>query len=313
MKVLLTDGVDDDARRMLEAAGLEVDVMPTMTEDELSFVISEYDAVMIRSATKMTARLIHAGGRLKIIGRAGVGVDNIDMAAARKRGIAVVNSPSGNSNAVAEHTVALMLSLARHVHRAHAHVVQGGWDKKQYKGIELRGKTLGVVGLGKIGRLVSAAAIGLGMEVVGFDPFVDEAGAKAIGVRKASLEELLPTSDFITVHVPLTAGTRNLISKREFSVMKDGVRVLNVARGGIIDEGALYDAIMSGKVAGAALDVWQSEPPKESKLLGLDQVLATPHLGGNTREAQKNVAVDVARNISMFFADGKTEPQCRVA
>ncbi len=313
MKVLLTDNVDRAAADILAESGVEADFCPTLPPEELMEKLVGYDAVIVRSATKLTADIIGAAAGLSAIGRAGVGVDNIDLPAAKERGIAVFNSPSGNVNAVAEHTVGLMLSLARNIHLAHGHVKAGGWDKKRFKGVELRGKTLGIVGLGKIGRLVASAANGLGMEVVGYDPFVTADQGAAAGVAMTGLDGLLQSSDFITVHVNLTDDTRGLISAREFSMMKDGVRILNVARGGIIDEAALCAAIRSGKVAGAAIDVWENEPPSESELLGLDCVLASPHLGGSTAESQKNVAVDVARNISMFLRDGKSEPQCRVA
>jgi D-3-phosphoglycerate dehydrogenase len=312
-RVLLTDNADRSAKDILEGAGFDVDVSPTMAPEELKKAITEYDAIVVRSATKLTGDILQNAQRLKIVGRAGAGVDNIDMEAAKERRIAVVNSPAGNVNAVAEHAIALMLALSRNIHRAHAHVKEGGWEKKLFSGVELRGKCLGVIGLGKIGRLVSAAAKGLGMEVAGYDPYVAEESATSLGIKSASLNELLSSSDFITVHVPLTEGTRSLIGESEFSMMKDGVRILNVARGGIISENALYDAIKSGKVAGAALDVWENEPPNGSKLLGLEEVLATPHLGGSTSEAQVNVAADVARNITMFLTEGKAEPRCRVA
>jgi D-3-phosphoglycerate dehydrogenase len=232
-----------------------------------------------------------------------------------EKGIAVVNSPAGNINAVAEHTIGLMLAMTRHVHRAHASMKAGIWEKKLFMGGEVRGKTLGIIGLGKIGRLVAASAKGMGMEVIGYDPFVTPEAAASMGIRGMALDSLLSSSDYITIHVPLTDATRKMIGQAQFAMMKDGARILNVARGGLIDEEALYDAIVSGKVAGAALDVWESEPPSGpgSKLLALEQVLATPHLGGSTHEAQENVAIDVARNIAMFLNEGKTESQCRVA
>ncbi len=307
MKVLLTDNVDPKAEAILSDAGMDVDVMPTMDEESLASFVGGYDALIVRSATKVTGKVLETPGNLKVIGRAGAGVDNIDLDAAKKKGIAVFNAPFGNVNAVAEHTIGLMLALSRNIHRAHAHVNSGEWDKKLFKGVELRGKKLGVIGLGKIGRLVSAAAMGLGMDVIGYDPYVDDDAARQMGITKAEIDGVISSADFITVHVPLMDDTRNLISEREFSLMKDGVRILNVARGGIINEDALYNAITSGKVSGAALDVWEKEPPFGSRLLGLDEVLATPHLGGNTKEAQINVAVDVARSVSMFLREGKAE------
>jgi D-3-phosphoglycerate dehydrogenase len=314
-KVMLTDGIGKAARDILEGAGMQVDVVPTLPPADLPAAIAQYDAVVVRSATKLNSAALAQPGKLKIIGRAGAGVDNIDLPAAKERGIAVVNSPAGNSNAVAEHTIGLMLALARHVHRAHASMKAGVWEKKLYMGTEVRGKTLGVIGLGKIGRLVASGAKGLGMEVTGYDPFVTAEQAASMGIKGVVLDALLSSSDYITIHVPLTDKTMKMIGPAQFAQMKNGARILNVARGGLIDEEALYDAIVSGKVAGAALDVWESEPPSGpgSKLLMLDQVLATPHLGGSTHEAQENVALDVARNIAMFLTEGKTEQQCRVA
>ncbi len=303
MKVLLTDSVDMKARDILKSAGIEADVRPTMLEEELKEAIASYDAILVRSATKLNASVIERAENLRIIGRAGVGLDNIDLDAAKKMGIEVVNSPSGNSNAVAEHVIGLIFSLARNIHGAHSHVKAGGWEKKLFKGTEVREKKLGVIGLGRIGRLVSSAAAGLGMEVIGYDPYVKEEGVKGTAISLESIENLMRNSDFITIHVPLTDGTRSMIGKKELAMMKDGVMIINAARGGIIDEDALYDAITSGKVAGAALDVWKDEPPHESMLLKLDEVLATPHVGGNTHEAQVNVAVDVAEKIVKFFKD----------
>jgi D-3-phosphoglycerate dehydrogenase len=301
MKVLLTDNIDDKANAIMQDAGIEAVVQPTLPPEELKNVIADYDAIIVRSATKMTEDILEGAGNLRIIGRAGVGLDNIDLDAAKKMGIEVVNSPTGNINAAAEHTIALMFALSRHIHRAHAHVKEGGWNKKLFKGVELRGKRLGVVGLGKVGKMVSSTAIGLGMEVVAYDPYVRQEDLNGLDIKLGDMDDVISGADFLTVHVPLTEQTRGLIGMEQFDIMKEGVRIINAARGGVIDENALYDAITSGKVAGAALDVWESEPPNGSRLLKLDEVLATPHLGGNTNEAQINVAVDVAEKIREFL------------
>ncbi|MBN1156558.1 hypothetical protein JXA85_03020 [Candidatus Woesearchaeota archaeon] len=301
MKVLVTDNVCPLAIDVFKNAGIQVDVKPTLAEDELAKVIPEYDGFVVRSATKVTKKILDSAKKLKVIGRAGVGVDNIDIPAATDKKVAVMNTPLGNMNAAAEHTVAMMFALARHIHHAHAHLRAGGWERKKYVGVELRGKTLGIVGLGKIGKRVAEFAAGIGMNIIAYDPLVKESN----GVKIADFNEVIQKSDFITVHVPLNDKTKYMINEEQFGMMRKGVRIINVARGGVINEEALYNAITSGKVAGAAIDVWENEPPHSSKLLTLDQVLSIPHLGASTKEAQENVAIDVAEQMVVFLKEGK--------
>ena len=303
-RVLISDPVAEEGIKILQDGGLEVVVNVGLPEDKLCEEIKNFDALIVRSGTQVTAKVIESGTRLKIIGRAGVGVDNVDTAVATNRGIVVVNSPAGNTFAAAELTVAHLLALARHLPQANASLKAGRWDRKKYTGVEVRKKVLGVIGLGKIGRTVAAMAQGLSMKVVGFDPFVTKEQGEALGIRIVDLDELYAESDFITFHLPLNAQTKNMISAREFGLMKKGVHLINVARGGIIDEAALYDAIKEGKAAGAALDVFEKEPCTDSPLLGLDQVIATPHLGASTVEAQINVAIDVAEDVVTFLNGG---------
>ena len=260
-------------------------------------MIGDYDALVVRSETKVTRTIIEAGTRLVAIGRAGVGVDNIDLEAATERGIVVVNAPQGNTVAAAEHTIALLMALARHVPQADASMREGKWSRKQFVGTEIRGKTLGVVGLGKIGSEVARRAIGMEMRVVAVDPFVPEERAAALGVESVEFDEMLAASDFITVHPPLTAATNGMIAREQIAKMKDGVRLINVARGGIMDEAAVAEAVAEGKVAGAAIDVFTSEPPGENPLLGDPRIIVTPHLGASTTEAQERVALDVAEQL----------------
>ncbi|WP_338833674.1 D-3-phosphoglycerate dehydrogenase [Moorella humiferrea] len=297
MRVLALDGIDERGLNILREAGLEVTAQGKMNEEELKDAIRDYDALIVRSATRVTVAAINAAKRLKIIGRAGVGTDNIDVGAATERGIVVVNAPEGNTVAAAEHTMAMMLALARNIPQANAALKQGIWEKKKYVGVELRGKTLGIVGLGKIGREVARRARGMEMKVMAYDPYVDPEQAARLEVELASLEDLLKNADFVTVHLPLTKETRHLLGREELALLKPGARVLNVARGGIIDEEALYEALKSGHLAGAALDVFEEEPLKKSPLLELDNVIVTPHLGASTEEAQVAVAVEVAYDI----------------
>lgn len=300
-RILIADPVAPEGIEMLRRAG-EVDVKTGLPPDELLSVISRYDALVVRSETRVTRAVIEAGKRLQIVGRAGVGVDNIDLEAATERGVVVVNAPQGNTVAAAEHTVALIMALARHLPQADASMRSGQWNRKQFLGTEIRGKALGIVGLGKIGSEVARRALAMDMRVLAHDPFVPEERARSLGVEPVSFERLIKESDFITVHPPLTAATTGMIGREEIAMMKDGVRLVNVARGGIIDEAALAEGVQRGKVAGAAIDVFAQEPPGESPLLGDPRIIITPHLGASTAEAQERVALDVAEQIVDILA-----------
>jgi D-3-phosphoglycerate dehydrogenase len=299
-KVLVTDDISPAGLDKLKSVpGVAVDVRTGLAEDELVRLIPAYDALLVRSQTKVTARVIEAGRRLKVIGRAGVGVDNIDLPAATRRGIVVLNAPDGNTIAAAEHTFAMLIASARYIPQADASIRQGRWDRKSFVGVELRGKTLAVLGMGRIGTEVAKRALAFGMRVLGYDPFLTEARANELGVRRVSLETAIAEADFITVHTPLTKETRHMISRDAFARMKDGVRIVNCARGGIIDEAALCEALESGKVASAALDVFEEEPIRpDHPLLRFPNVVLTPHLGASTVEAQVNVAIDVAEEVA---------------
>lgn len=306
MKVLVTDKINEAAGRIIEAAA-EVDFLPTMSEDELVNIIGNYDALMVRSQTKVTSRIIDAGVNLKIIGRAGVGVDNIDLDAATQKGIIVVNSPDGNTMAAAEHTIALMLAMARNIAPAATSTREGKWDRSKFTGTELYKKTLGIIGFGKIGSHVGEVAQALGMKVVVYDPFTSrETVEKFGGEYVENLDNFWPKPDFITVHVPKTKDTINMINKDTIVKMKKGVRLVNCARGGIINENALKDAINSGYVASAAIDVYENEPNiTECPLLQCEgNIVLTPHLGASTQEAQMNVAIDVAEQIKEVLSGG---------
>ena len=305
MKVLAMDKTAEEGLRLLREAGIEVDSRSGLSEDELVKVIPEYDALIVRSETKVTSKIIEAGKNLKIIGRAGVGVDNIDLATATKNGVIVVNSPEGNTVAAAEHTWAMLLAMARQIPQAHAKLKAGIWDKKSFKGVEVLNKTLGIIGLGKIGRRVASYALGMGMKVIAHDPFVTSDYAKGLGVELVDFERVIKESDFITFHVPKTKETLGMVNAQTIAKMKKGVRIVNVARGGIVDEKALYEALKSGHIAAAALDVFEKEPlPADSPLLTLDNIVVTPHLGASTVEAQVNVAIDVAEQIIEVLKGG---------
>lgn len=295
-RILVADPVAAEGIELLRAAG-DVDVKTGQPADSLIAMIPDYDALVVRSETKVTRAVIEAGTRLQVVGRAGVGVDNIDLDAATERGVIVVNAPQGNTVAAAEHTVALLMALARHIPQADASMRAGKWDRKTFVGTEIRGKTLGIVGLGKIGSEVARRAVAMEMRVIAHDPFVPVERAKALGVESVDFEQLLMLSDFLTVHPPLTAATNGMIGEAELAKMKDGVRLINVARGGIIDEAALAAAVESGKVAGAAIDVFTSEPPTDDRLSHDPRIIVTPHLGASTAEAQERVAIDVAEQI----------------
>lgn len=302
MKVLVLDGVAPKAVEILSNAGVEAVVNNNkITEDELVATIGDYDGVIVRSATKITAKVIEAGKNLKVIGRAGVGVDNIDVEAATNFGKLVVNAPDGNTIAAAEQTMALIMAVARNVAQANENLKKGKWMRKEYLGVELRHKVLGVIGLGRIGTAVAKRAQGFEMETIGYDPYINQERAAALGIKTVTLEELYSQADFITIHMPLNKETKDLINKNTYPKMKDGVRIINVARGGIVNEQDLYEAVKSGKVAGAALDVFETEPTTESPLFELDNVIVTPHLGASTEEAQVNVALDVAEEMVAIF------------
>ena len=298
MKILVSDKLAEDGIKKLQDAGFTVDVRLSQPEDAIVKFIGEYDAMVVRSETKVTPKIIEAAAKLKIIGRAGVGVDNIDLPSATKKGIIVVNSPEGNTVAAAELALALMLALLRNIPQAFASLQQGKWERSKFTGAEAYGKTLGVLGLGKIGSRVGSYAQSLGMQVLGYDPFIAEEKAKKLGVVLKTLDEIYKESDIITLHLPKTKETAGMIGKRELALMKKGVRLVNTARGGIVDEEALIEALTSGHVAGAALDVYSKEPlPPDSPLLKAPNLITVPHLGASTREAQINVAIDVVEQI----------------
>ena len=297
MKVLISDNISPKCINILRKSGLEVDVKTGMKPEELKACIGDYHGLIIRSATKVTSEIIDAAANLKVIGRAGSGLDNVDRSAATKKGIVVMNTPGGNTITTAEHTISLMVSLARKIPQATMSMKAGKWEKKKFMGVELFNKTLGVLGIGNIGSQVAKRAQGLAMNVLAYDPFLSEDKAKAMGVEKVDLQELFGRSDFITIHTPLTPETKNMINKETIKMMKNSVRIINCARGGIINEKDLYDALIDGKVAGAALDVFEKEPPENNPLLTHDNVIATPHLGASTKEAQENVAIAVAEQV----------------
>jgi len=298
MKILVCDPISDEGLALLyNTPGLEIITKYNSTEEELIELVPDYHAILVRSQTKITAPIIENARQLKVIGRAGVGVDNIDVDAATLKGVVVVNAPEGNTIAATEHTMAMMLAVARSIPQANYKLRNGEWDRKTFMGVELRNKTLGIIGLGKIGSQVAKRAKAFDMKVVGYDPYISGAKAKLLDVEMLDLINLFIVSDFITIHLPKTEETKNLLNKEAFSLMKDGVRIINCARGGIIDEEALLKAIKSGKVAGAALDVFSKEPNVESPLIQLPQVVATPHLGASTIEAQVTVAQEVAEEV----------------
>jgi len=292
------DGVSETGLEPLrKEPDIEVVIGSKMSEDELVAVIGEYEGLIVRSATKVTDRVLEAGSKLKVVGRAGVGVDNIDLQAATRRGVLVVNAPDGNTIAATEHTIAMMLALARNIPQAVAKMKAGVWDKKAFLGVELRGKALGIIGLGRIGSAVARRAQALEMNIVAYDPFITEEKAAAMNIQLLPLEEVFKRADFLTVHLPKTKESYHMINEKALQLMKDGVRIINCARGGVIKEDDLYRAMKSGKVAGAALDVFEKEPNTDSPLYEFDSFIATPHLGASTQEAQLNVAVDVADEI----------------
>ena len=303
-KVLISDKLSPAAAQIFRDRGLEVVEKVGMKPDELIKVIGEFDGLAIRSSTKVTAEVLAAAKNLKVVGRAGIGVDNVDIPAATARGIAVMNTPFGNSITTAEHSIAMLLATARDIPAANASTHAGKWEKSRFMGVEVTGKTLGVIGCGNIGAIVADRAQGLKMRVIAYDPYLSPERAQALGVDKVELDELFRRADFITLHTPMTEATKNIIDKKAFAKMKDGVRIVNCARGGLVVEEDLKEAIKSGKVAGAALDVFLEEPAKTNTLFGMDQVVATPHLGASTVEAQENVALQVAEQMADFLLLG---------
>jgi D-3-phosphoglycerate dehydrogenase len=306
-RVLIADKLPAAAAAVFRARGIEVDVRPGLPPAELRGVIGGYDALVVRSATKVTRELLEAAEKLRVVGRAGIGVDNIDVKSATARGVVVMNTPNGNAITTAEHAIALMFALARQLPVASASTKAGKWEKNRFLGVELAGKTLGLIGCGNIGSIVADRAIGLKMRVIAYDPYLTEKRALALGVQKVTLEELLARADVITLHAPLTDATRNILSRQALAATKPGVRIINCARGGLIDETALAEALQSGHVAGAALDVFENEPATASPLFAFENVVCTPHLGAATVEAQENVALQVAEQVSAFLLSGAVE------
>jgi D-3-phosphoglycerate dehydrogenase len=296
-RILVCDPIAEDGVEALRRAGAEVDVRTGLSPDELAKSVDGYDALVVRSETKVTREIIAAAGSLRVVGRAGIGVDNIDLEAATEKGVVVVNAPTGNVISAAEHAIALMLSLSRHIPEAHASLRSGRWERGRFQGTELRGKTLGIVGLGQVGSEVARRAKGFEMRVLAHDPFVPEERARVLGVEVVAIERLIRESDYITVHTTLTEGTKSLIGDAELRVMKPSARVINTARGGIVDETALKKALDEGRIAGAAIDVFEKEPITDHPLFESERVVVTPHLGASTAEAQERVAVDVAEQI----------------
>jgi D-3-phosphoglycerate dehydrogenase len=305
LKVLVTDTLAGEGLERFREAGFEVAERTGLTEDELVRVIPEYNALIVRSQTKVTARVIDAAAQLRIVGRAGTGLDNVDIDAATRRGIVVMNTPESNTISAAEHTISMLLALSRNIPQANESLKRGVWDRKAFMGAEVYQKVLGIIGLGRIGSCVARRAQGLGMNVVAYDPFTSVDKAAEIDVRLMELESMLSLVDYLTIHTPLTERTRGLIGAKEFLLMKPGVRVVNCARGGVVDEQALYEALCSGRVKGAALDVFENGKPFGSPLLELDSVIVTPHLGASTAEAQVRVAVEIAVQVVDALKNGE--------
>lgn len=303
-KVLISDKLSPRAAEIFRQRGIEVDVDVGLSAAELIAKIGDYDGLAIRSATKVTPEVIAAADKLRVIGRAGIGVDNVDLPAATQRGIVVMNTPHGNSITTAEHAIAMMFALARQIPSADRSTQAGKWEKSRFMGVELTGKVLGIIGCGNIGSIVAERALGLKMRVIAYDPFLSADRAKDLGVEKVELDSLLARADFITLHVPMTDQTRGIIDAAAIAKTKPGVRIINCARGGLVDEADLKTAIESGHVAGAALDVFAEEPAKDNVLFGMEQVVATPHLGAATAEAQENVAVQVAEQMADYLLTG---------
>ncbi|NPA94701.1 MAG: phosphoglycerate dehydrogenase [Thermodesulfobacteria bacterium] len=306
MKVLITNPIAQEGIDILKEAGLEVEEKLGLSPEELNEAIKDADALVIRSSTKVTPELLEHAKKLKVVGRAGTGLDNVDIEACNKKGVVVMNTPGGNTNSAAEHTIAMMMAMSRHIPQATMSMKAGKWEKKKFMGQEVAGKTLGIIGSGRIGAIVAQLAKGLKMKVVAYDPYMNPEMAEKLGIELVDLDTLLSRADYVSVHTPLTDETKGMLNKELFDKMKDGAMVLNCARGGIVNEADLYDALTSGKLAAAALDVFEKEPTTlENPLLGLDNFICTPHLGASTREAQENVAVAVARQIADYLLKGE--------
>ncbi|MCK8785897.1 phosphoglycerate dehydrogenase [Roseomonas sp. NAR14] len=303
-RVLVADKLSPAAVEIFRARGIEADLRPGLAPSALREIIGTYDGLAIRSATKVTRELLAAADRLRVVGRAGIGVDNVDVPAATARGVVVMNTPHGNAITTAEHAIAMLFALARQIPEASASTKAGKWEKNRFLGVEVTGKTLGVIGCGNIGAIVAERAQGLHMRVVAYDPYLSEKRALELGVEKLELDALLARADFVTLHVPLTEQTRNVISREAIARMKPGARLINCARGGLVDEAALHEALVSGHLAGAALDVFETEPATESPLFALENVVCTPHLGAATAEAQEKVALQVAGQMADFLLTG---------
>src|ERR1700728_1042249 len=303
-KVLISDKLSPAAVDIFRRRGIDVDLKPGLSAPELRAIIAPYDGLAVRSATKVTRELLDVATKLKVVGRAGIGVDNVDIRSATARGVVVMNTPHGNTITTAEHAIAMMFALARQIPQASASTKARKWEKKRFMGVELTGKTLGLIGCGNIGSIVADRAIGLKMKVISYDPYLSEKRALDLGVEKVELDALLARADIITVHTPLTDATRNILSREALEGAKPGVRIINCARGGLVDELALAEAIESGHVAGAALDVFETEPATQSPLFALENVVCTPHLGAATAEAQENVALQIAEQMSDFLLTG---------
>ncbi len=303
-KVLISDKMDPNAARIFEERGCEVDVITGKTPDELKAIIGQYDGLAIRSSTKVTKEILAAATNLKVVGRAGIGVDNVDIPAASAQGVVVMNTPFGNSITTAEHAIALMFALARQLPEADASTQAGKWEKNRFMGVELTSKTLGLIGAGNIGSIVADRALGLKMKVIAYDPFLSPERAIELGIEKVDLEALLERADFITLHTPLTDDTRNILNRERLEKTKKGVRIINCARGGLIDEVALKDLLDSGHIGGAALDVFVTEPAHEHPLFNTPNFISTPHLGASTTEAQVNVAIQVAEQMADYLVSG---------
>jgi D-3-phosphoglycerate dehydrogenase / 2-oxoglutarate reductase len=303
-RVLISDSLSPAAVAVLEERGVDVDVRIGLPESELAGMIAPYDGLAVRSATKVTAQVLDAAQRLKVVGRAGIGVDNIDVAAATQRGVVVMNTPFGNSVTTAEHAIAMILALARQLPAADRSTRAGRWEKSRFMGTELAGKVLGLIGCGNIGSIVAERSQGLRMRVIAYDPYLAPERARDLGVEKVELDQLLARADVISLHTPLNESTRNILDAKALAKTRKGVRIVNCARGGLLDERALEEAIRSGHVAGAALDVFEQEPARDSPLFGLDEVVVTPHLGASTAEAQEKVAVQIAEQMADYLVSG---------
>ena len=303
-RVLISDSMSSQAVAVFEERGIDVVASSKLSEAELLDTIGDFDGLAIRSATKVTPELLERAERLRVVGRAGIGVDNVDVPACTRRGVIVMNTPLGNAITTAEHAMAMMLALARHIPQANVSTHEGKWEKSRFMGIELTGKTLGLIGAGNIGSIVARKAIGYGLHVQAYDPFLTEDRADKLGVKKVELDTLLQTSDIISLHVPKTPETSNIISASAINQMKKGSMLINCARGGLVDELALKAALESGHLRGAALDVFEVEPARENPLFELDNVICTPHLGASTIEAQEKVAIQIAEQISDYLLTG---------